>query len=127
MQYGPLTDSKGQSSVYRPSSSLASNSYTEPPYSSLWEAFLVLIMGACVAKLSRGKDKFCYKTHDRRRCVSGLGENAVEEQGKKCSLQELHQNPPPGFRKFEIEVPWQSMEEHVALQLWDVYRALYTF
>ena len=47
------------------------------------------------------------------------GRNAVFRSYTRIHHQDLE--------KFEIEVPWQSMEEHVALQLWDVYRALYTF
>ena len=47
---------------------------------------------------------------------------------KKKSLQELHMKPPPGFRKFESEVDWQNMDEHIAVQLWeDVFKPLYTF
>lgn len=39
------------------------NSYIELFYLFFWEVFLVLIMGVCVVKLSRGKDNFCYKIY----------------------------------------------------------------
>jgi len=51
-----------------------------------------------------------------------------EPNMKKNTLQELHMEPPPGFRKFESEVDWQNMDEDIALQLWeDVFKPLYTF
>ena len=52
-----------------------------------------------------------------------------EGSGKKRkTLQELHKNPPPGFRKFESEVDWRTIDEEIALQLWeDVFKPLYTF
>ena len=51
-----------------------------------------------------------------------------EPKMKKKSLQELHMDPPPGFRKFEAEVDWQNMDHDIALQLWeDVFKPLYTF
>ena len=47
---------------------------------------------------------------------------------KKKTLQELHMDPPPAFRKFESEVDWQNMDHDIALQLWeDVFKPLYTF
>lgn len=48
---------------------------------------------------------------------------------KMQTLQELHLNPPLGFRKFESEVDWQTIDEGIALQLWDsdVWKPLYTF
>ena len=71
-------------------------------------------------------------------CSSDLGKGdqpkAVNLQGKdepnmkKKTLQELHMDPPPGFRKFESEVDWQNMDEDIALQLWeDVFKPLHTF
>ena len=51
-----------------------------------------------------------------------------ETQMKKKTLQELHMDPPPAFRKFESEVDWQNMDHGIALQLWeDVFKPLYTF
>lgn len=47
---------------------------------------------------------------------------------KKKSLKELHIESPPGFKKFESEVPWETIDEDIALQLWeDVFKPLYTF
>ena len=84
-------------------------------------------MGGCVAKQSRSKKKSAQKTRNQGESISYLVNGAVEEPDKTRSLQELHENPPPAFRKFEIEVPWRSIDEDIALQLWDVYKALYTF
>ena len=47
---------------------------------------------------------------------------------KRKILQELQKEGPPGFRKFELEVKWQTIDEDIALQRWeDVYKPLYTF
>ena len=47
---------------------------------------------------------------------------------KRKILQELQKEGPPGFWKFELEVKWQTIDEDIALQLWeDVYKPLYTF
>lgn len=58
-----------------------------------------------------------------------INRSSLQESAKKRkTLQELHLNPPLGFRKFESEVDWQTIDEGVALQLWeDVYKPLYTF
>ena len=55
--------------------------------------------------------------------------NQNSERGSaKATLRELQRNPPPGFRKFESEVKWQTLDEEIALQLWeDVFKPLYTF
>ena len=54
--------------------------------------------------------------------------NSDESVKKRKTLQELHMNPPLGFRKFEFEVDWKTIDEEIALQLWeDVYKPLYTF
>ena len=54
--------------------------------------------------------------------------NGAEATVKRKTLQELHKEGPPGFRKFELEVKWQTIDEDIALQLWeDVYKPLYTF
>ena len=46
---------------------------------------------------------------------------------KNSRLQQLHANPPPGFRKFESEVPWRTIDEELALQLWEgVFQPMYT-
>ena len=48
--------------------------------------------------------------------------------GKRKTLKELQKEGPPGFRKFELEVKWQTIDEDIALQLWeDVFKPLYTF
>ena len=58
--------------------------------------------------------------------VPASGEKVKGE--KKKSLHELHMAPPPGFRKFESEVDWRTIDEDIALQLWeDVFKPLYTF
>ena len=58
-------------------------------------------------------------------------ETSGQNSGKrsaKTTLRELQRDPPPGFRKFESEVDWQTMDEEIALQLWeDVFKPLYTF
>ena len=47
---------------------------------------------------------------------------------KRKSLQELRKECPPGFRKFELEMGLDSIDEEIALQLWeDVYKPLNTF
>ena len=61
------------------------------------------------------------------------GSNVPDKKGekrtrKRLTLQELHNNPPLGFRKFESEMDWQNMDEEIALQMWeDVYKPTYTF
>lgn len=44
-------------------------------------------------------------------------QGSEEAKMKKKTLQELHVNPPPAFRKFESEVDWRNMDEGIALQL----------
>lgn len=47
---------------------------------------------------------------------------------KRKSLKELQLESPPGFKKFEIEVNLETIDEEIALQLWeDVFKPLYTF
>jgi len=54
--------------------------------------------------------------------------SGAEVTVKRKTLQELQKECPPGFRKFELEVKWQTIDEDIALQLWeDVYKPLYTF
>ena len=49
-------------------------------------------------------------------------------QVKRMTLKELKKECPLGFRKFELEVGLDSIDEEIALQLWeDVYKPLYTF
>lgn len=80
--------------------------------------------------------------HVANRMSRRQGESCVDEEAdedisrsnqegsgkKRKTLQELHKNPPPGFRKFESEVDWRTIDEEIALQLWeDVFKPLYTF
>ena len=47
---------------------------------------------------------------------------------KRKSLKELQLESPPGFKKFEIEINLETIDEEIALQLWeDVFKPLYTF
>ena len=67
----------------------------------------------------------CYGTEEGNVDIRRSEEGSVKR--RKC-LQELHMDPPPGFRKFEAEVPWETIDEEIALQLWeDVFKPLYTF
>lgn len=100
-------------------------------------------MGASITKVAKRKNsqkKSAAKKVQNKRGRFCLGDGAEEGNAvdirrsvegpvkKRKSLQELHMNPPPGFRKFEAEVPWQTIDEKIALQLWeDVFKPLYTF
>lgn len=54
--------------------------------------------------------------------------SGAEVTVKRKTLQELQKEGPPGFRKFELEIKWQTIDEDIALQLWEeVYKPLYTF
>ena len=60
--------------------------------------------------------------------VNGPSSEEVTRARKRKTLQELHNNPPLGFRKFESEMNWQTMDEEIALQFWEnVYKPTYTF
>ena len=55
-------------------------------------------------------------------------QRSEEAKMKEKTLQELHMESPPGFKKFESNVDWQNMDEDIALQLWeDIFKPLYTF
>lgn len=103
-------------------------------------------MGACVTKISSrrrekrksfretlfaGQKKKADKYEGTDSRDNEEGETSGQNSGKrsaKTTLRELQLNPPPGFRKFESEVDWQTMDEEIALQLWvDVFKPLYTF
>lgn len=57
--------------------------------------------------------------------VQGNSEGSVK---KRKSLKELQLESPPGFKKFETEVDLETVDEEIALQLWeDVFKPLYTF
>lgn len=54
--------------------------------------------------------------------------NADGSVKRRKSLKELQIESPLGFQKFESEVPWQTIDEDIAMQLWeDVFKPLYTF
>lgn len=81
-----------------------------------------------------GSRKSQLKITKKQRSKSGKEGDQLNFQGreeakmKKKTLQELHMEPPPAFRKFESEVDWQNMDQDIALQLWeDVFKPLYTF
>ena len=96
-------------------------------------------MGACIAKPARGKlfgNSQSSQTKDAKRQsrADRLVQNkravcAGEEAStkKKKTLKEIQLESPPGFKKFEMEVDWQTIDEDIALQLWeDVFKPLYT-
>ena len=46
----------------------------------------------------------------------------------KKSLHELQMESPPGFKEFDAKVDWRTLDEEIALQLWeDIFKPLYTF
>ena len=54
--------------------------------------------------------------------------NSERPVKKRKSLKELQLESPPGFKKFETEVDLETIDEEIALQLWeDVFKPLYTF
>ena len=75
-----------------------------------------------IEKKQRGKPGKAAHKFD----VLASGEEMMTKEKKR--LQELHMAPPPGFRKFESEVDWRTIDADIALQLWeDVFKPLYTF
>ncbi len=55
-------------------------------------------------------------------------QSSGEVRLKRKTLKELQKECPPGFRKFELEVGLESIDEEIALQMWeDVFKPLYTF
>ena len=91
-------------------------------------------MGACIAKLGKRKEKGSgNKTKQAEKNIrAGLDSGVDDTQRrtnvpvKKKTLRELQKECPPGFAKFELEVQWQTMDEDIALQLWeDVFKPLY--
>ena len=62
---------------------------------------------------------------DRHSSVDNNRRNA-DVPAKRKSLKELRKECPPGFRKFELEVGLDSINEEIALQLWeDVFQPLH--
>ena len=93
-------------------------------------------MGAQLAKLAKRKEKGSGNHKEQaKRQIQADRQSSVEnarrngkERLKRKTLKELQRECPPGFRKFELEVGWQSIDEEIALQLWeDVFKPLYTF
>ena len=102
-------------------------------------------MGACIAKpketeengklvgIFRSRKKSTRKEKQIRADRGSILDNDSSQSGvevtlKRKTLQELQKEGPPGFRKFELEVKWQTIDEDIALQLWEeVYKPLYTF
>ena len=101
-------------------------------------------MGACTGKpakieehgrlfgnLRSGKEEKSTET-DRAERNSTVDNNSTRSSAKvlmkRKTLKELQIESPPGFKKFELEVQWQTIDEEIALQLWeDVFKPLYTF
>ena len=88
--------------------------------------------GKTVGIFRRGKKSKRQEKEFRADLVSIVDNNntrsGAEVTVKRKTLQELQEEGPPGFRKFELEVKWQTIDEDIALQLWeDVYKPLYTF
>ena len=78
------------------------------------------------------KDKKKPEKQSRRKLDSLADNNSsrssADVPARRKSLAELQIECPPGFKKFELEVNWQTIDEEIALQLWeDVYKPLYTF
>ena len=93
-------------------------------------------MGAQLAKLAKRKENGSGNHKEQaKRQIQEDRQSSVEnarsygkERLKRKTLKELQRKCPPGFRKFELEVGWQSIDEEIALQLWeDVFKPLYTF
>ena len=102
-------------------------------------------MGTCMAKqakieesgklfrnLRSGKEKKKAEKEIRAKSDSITDNNSTrsiaEVPVRRKTLRELQIESPPGFKKFELEVNWQTIDEEIALQLWeDVFKPLYTF
>lgn len=102
-------------------------------------------MGTCVAKLAKieesgesfsnlrsGKEKKKAENQIRAESDSITDNNSTRSiadvPARKKTLKELQIESPPGSKKFELEVKWQTIDEEIALQLWeDVFKPLYTF
>ena len=93
-------------------------------------------MGARIAKLAKRKEKGSgnQTKQEKKKIRADLDSGADDARSradkpvKKKTMRELQKECPPGFAKFELEVQWQTMDEDIALQLWeDVFKPLYTF
>ena len=95
-------------------------------------------MGALVTKIRKRKSsKAKGKEEPRNQVRFPVGDGADDDNGhesvegsltKRKTLKELQLESPPGFKKFEIEVNLETIDEEIALQLWeDVFKPLYTF
>lgn len=95
-------------------------------------------MGALITKIRKRKNsKAKGKEKPPNQVTFFVGDGADDDNGcgnlegsltKRKSLKELQLESPPGFKKFEIEVNLETIDEEIALQLWeDVFKPLYTF
>lgn len=91
-------------------------------------------MGALITKIRKGKNsKAKGKEKPPNQVTFSVGDGADDDNlegslTKRKSLKELQLESPPGFKKFEIEVNLETIDEEIALQLWeDVFKPLYTF
>ena len=79
-------------------------------------------------KKSKRKEKQIRADRGSMVDIDNNTQSGAEVTQKRKTLQELQKECPPGFRKFELEVKWQTIDEDIALQLWeDVFKPLYTF
>ena len=89
-------------------------------------------MGACVTKITsrrsekrksfretrsgnQKKTQDKYEGKDSRNNEEGeISSQNSERRSAKTTLRELQRDPPPGFRKFESGVDWQSIDDEIA-------------
>lgn len=88
--------------------------------------------GKLFGNLRSGKDEKKGKKQIRAKSDSITDNNCTrgtaDVKVRRKTLKELQLESPPGFKKFEMEVKWQTIDEEIALQLWeDVFKPLYTF
>ncbi|KAL9958051.1 hypothetical protein ACROYT_G035017 [Oculina patagonica] len=93
-------------------------------------------MGARMTKPAEGKEKgklFGNSRSQKNRAKKQIRadrhsfvDNTKSSAGvpvKRKTLKELQKECPLGFKKFELEIGLESIDEEIALQLWeDVYR-----
>ena len=81
-------------------------------------------------KLAKSKEdeKLSQTKKTKKQFQADQGSSSADVPVKRKSLKELRQECPPGFRKFELEMGLDSIDEEIALQLWEeVYKPLNTF
>ena len=94
-------------------------------------------MGALLTKIRKRKSNKGKGKEEPNQVRFPVGDGADDDNGhgnlegpltKRKTLKELQLESPPGFKKFEIEVNLETIDEEIALQLWeDVFKPLYTF